>query len=163
MKTLYLLRHATAANATPPAMSDYDRSLSGLGVLQARSVGRYMHTNRLVPDFVHCSSAIRTAETAQIVMSGIFGSTPPCASNFDKELYNVAEDKLLAAIQGAPADCRSLMLIAHNQGVADLAHALGKINHYEPGTLSVFSANCESWTEFSAKTAKLEKVFVPES
>ena len=163
MKILYLLRHANAAPATPPAMSDFDRTLSGLGVRQARLVGRYMQENRLLPDFVHASEAIRTTQTARIIMSGIFGSaTEQVASSFDKEIYNAPEEKLLAAIQATGNDRRSLMLVAHNPGVADLAFTLGKVNHYEPGTLSIFRAKCNSWAEFSVKTAKLEKVFVPE-
>jgi phosphohistidine phosphatase len=163
MKILYLLRHATAAPATPPAMSDFDRTLSGLGVLQARTVGRYMQSNRLVPDFVLSSAAIRTTQTAQIVMNGILGNkAAQVASNFDKELYAAPDEKLLAAIQAANQDCRTLMLVAHNPGIAELAFALGKIDHYEPGTLSVFTADCDNWAKFSAKTVKLEKVFVPE-
>jgi len=162
MKTLYLLRHATAAAAQPPAMSDFDRTLTGFGVRQAHSVGRYMQINRLVPGFVLCSAAVRTTETAQIAMHHIFGKAAPCPSNFDKELFNGDEEKLLAAIQGTSPDHRSLMLVAHNQGVGNLAFELGKVNHYEPGTLSVFTAACETWAQFSAQTAKLEKVFVPE-
>jgi phosphohistidine phosphatase SixA len=54
------------------------------------------------------------------------------------------------------------MVVGHNPGIAELAYMLGQINHYAPGTLSVFKADCQSWAEFSAKTAKLEKVFVPE-
>lgn len=163
MKILYLLRHANAAPATPPAMSDFGRTLSGLGVRQARLVGRYMQENRMLPDFVHSSAAIRTTQTAHLILSGIFGNTADkVASNFAQELYAAPDEKLLAAIQATGADYRSLMLVAHNPGVAELAYTLGKVNNYEPGTLSVFSTNCESWTEFSAKTAKLEKIFVPE-
>ena len=163
MKILYLLRHANAAPATPPAMSDYDRSLSGLGVMQARTLGHYMHANRLVPDFVHCSAALRTTQTARMIMTALFGNTAEAvANNFDKELYNAPDDKILAAIHGTSPDHRTLMLVAHNPGVAELAFALGKVNNYEPGTLSIFKADCSSWADFSAKTAKLEKVFVPE-
>jgi phosphohistidine phosphatase len=162
MKTLYLLRHATAAAATPPAMSDFDRTLTGLGVREAHSVGRYMQINRFVPAFIHSSAAVRTSETAQIAMHHIFGNAAPCPSNFDKELYNMPEETLLAAVQAASNDHRSLLLVAHNQGIGDLAFTLGKVSHYEPGTLSVFTAACDTWAEFSAQTSKLEKVFSPE-
>jgi phosphohistidine phosphatase len=163
MKILYLLRHANAAPATPPAMSDFDRTLSGVGVRQARLVGRYMQENRLVPDFIHASAAVRTTQTARIIMGGIFGTAiEQVANNFDQELFNAPEEKLLAAIQATGNDRRTLMLVAHNPGVADLAFTLGKVNHYEPGTLSIFRAKCDSWADFSPQTAKLEKVFVPE-
>jgi len=162
MKTLYLLRHATAAAATPPAMSDFERTLTGHGVREAHSVGRYMQINRFVPAFVHSSAAVRTSETAQIAMHHIFGKADPCPSNFDKDLYNVPEETLLAAVRAASNDHRSLLLVAHNQGVADLAFTLGKVAKYDPGTLSVFTADVESWGQFSAQTAQLQKVFAPE-
>lgn len=163
MKTLYLLRHATAASATPPQMSDFDRTLTAQGVREARSVGRYMQLNRMLPDFVHSSSAVRTTETAHIVMDALFGKmTATVANNFDKELYQAPDEKLLSEIQKADPAQRSLMVVAHNPGIGELAFLLGKIPHYEPGTLSVFTADCESWADFSPKTAKLEKVFVPE-
>ncbi len=65
MKTLYLLRHATAANAAPPQMSDYDRTLSAKGIREAQTVGRYMKSNKMLPDFVLSSSALRTTQTAR--------------------------------------------------------------------------------------------------
>lgn len=163
MKILYLLRHANAAPATPPAMSDFDRTLSGLGVRQSRLVGRFMNENRLAPDFVHASAAVRTTQTARLITTGIFGNkAEQVPSNFDKELYAAPEEKLLAAIQSTNHDYRYLMLVAHNPGVADLAFTLGKVNQYEPGTLSIFTANIDNWVQFSPQTAKLERVFVPE-
>ena len=163
MKTLYLLRHATSASATPPQMSDYDRTLSATGVREARSIGRYMQMNRMLPDFVLSSSAVRTTQTAQIVMDALFGKmAATVANNFDKDLYQAPDEKILSAIQAAAPAQRSLMMVGHNPGIGELAFLLGKIEHYEPGTLSVFSADCESWAEFSPRTVKLEKVFVPE-
>lgn len=163
MKTLYLLRHANAAQATPPQMSDYDRTLSAQGVRDARSVGRFMQSNRMQPDFVLSSAAIRTAETAQIIMNVLFGKIDAAnVSHFDKDLYQAPDEKLLSEIRKTDPSRRSLMLVAHNPGVAELAYMLGKVNRYEPGTLSVFRAQCRDWNEFSAETVRLEKIFVPE-
>ncbi len=164
MKTLYLLRHANAALATPPQMSDYDRTLSAQGVREARAVGRFMKSNRMHPDFILCSSAVRTTQTAQIIMNALFGKTAAqIPNNFDKELYQAPDEKILASIQSANPAQHSLMVVAHNPGIAELAFALGKINRYDPGTLSIFRADCQRWAEFSPGTVKLEKVFVPEN
>jgi phosphohistidine phosphatase len=158
MKTLYLLRHATAAAATPPQMSDFDRTLSGKGVLEARAVGRYMKANRMLPDFIHCSAALRTAQTARIVMEALFGAAAEAHAHFDQEFYQAPDEKLLAAIRAADAAKRSLLVVAHNPGVAEMAYALGKVSRYEPATLSIFRADCGSWAEFSPATAKLQKI-----
>ncbi len=162
MKTLYLMRHAAAANATPPAMSDFDRTLSGKGVIEARIVGRFMKSNRMQPHFIHCSAAVRTTETAEIVAHEIFGKKTP-AHNPDKNLYNAPDDKLLAAIHAADPALNSLMIVAHNPGISELLCLLGNIKHYcEPATLGVFRLNSDRWAELGPKTAKLEKIFVPE-
>jgi phosphohistidine phosphatase len=158
MKTLYLLRHANAANATLPQMSDFDRTLSALGVREARAVGRFMKSNRMQPDFILSSSAIRTAQTAQIVMETLQAKV---ANNFDKELYQAPDEKILSEIQKTDRAQRSLLVVGHNPGIAELAYVLGKIPHYAPATLSIFTADCD-WSEFSPGKVKLEKVFVPE-
>ncbi len=162
MKTLYLMRHADAARATPPTMSDFDRSLSGRGVIEARVVGRFMRANRMQPDFIHCSGAARTVETAQIVIAALTGPEG-IAHNPDKELYNAPDEKILAAIQAADPQHNNLMIVAHNPGVSELLSALGKIDHYcEPGTLGVFRLDSDRWAELDPKITKLEKIFVPE-
>ena len=164
MKTLYLLRHANAAPATPPQMVDYDRTLSAQGVREALSVGRFMLSNRMQPDFVLSSSALRTTQTAQIILGILFGKdAAQVANNFDKELYNAPEAKILSEIQRVDNGQRNLMVVGHNAGIAELAFLLGQVERYEPATLSIFRADCPSWSAFSAKTAKLEKIFLPES
>ncbi len=95
-------------------------------------------------------------------MNTVFGDDPKVANNFDKELYQAPNEKLLSEIQKADPAQNSLLVVAHNPGIAELAYALGKVSRYDPGTLSVFKADCDSWAEFSPDTAKLEKVFVPE-
>ncbi len=162
MKTLYLMRHADAARATPPTMSDFDRSLSGRGVIEARVVGRFMRANRMQPDYIHSSAAARTTETAQIVIAALAGPDG-IAHTPDKELYNAPDEKILAAIQAADPAHGSLMIVAHNPGVSELLSALGQIDHYcEPGTLGVFRLNSDKWADLSPQTARLEKIFVPE-
>lgn len=161
MKTLYLLRHATAAAAQPPAMEDFARTLSGLGVRQARTVGKFMKANRMQPDAMHISAAVRTTETAQMILTEIFGAVPANA-NFDKEIYNAADDVLMAAVRAADPKHKSLMLVAHNPGVSQLAFQLGKVQDYEPATLTVFTTD-GNWSDFSANTVKLQKIFVPET
>lgn len=159
MKTLYLLRHANAAAATLPQMSDYDRTLSALGVREARAVGRFMKSNRMHPDFILSSSAIRTTQTAQIVIETL---QTKIANTSDKELYQASDEKILSEIQKTDPAQRSILVVSHNPGIAELAYALGRIPHYAPATLSVFTADCDIWAEFLPGKVKLQKVFVPE-
>jgi phosphohistidine phosphatase len=162
MKTLYLLRHAHTGPATPPQMSDYDRKLSPQGVKDAGTVGQFMQSHGMKPDHVMHSSAVRTSQTAQLILDVLFG---PGGGNPNalQDLYQASDEKLLAAIRRTDDAHGKLMLVAHNPGVADLAHTLGEVKFCDPGTLSVFVAQCDKWDDFSPAIVKLERVFVPES
>lgn len=160
MKTLYLLRHAHAAPATPPLMSDYDRELTPQGVKDATVVGQFMHIHDMKPDCVLHSSALRTTQTTQIILGALFGPSGMSRSALD-DLYNAPDDRLLAAIRETPPGRERLMLVAHNPGVANLAHALGDVRAYEPCTLSIFTAVGDTWADFGIDGVTLERVFVP--
>lgn len=162
MKTLYLLRHAHTGPATPPLMSDYDRVLSPQGIKDAGTVGQFMLSHDMKPDFVMNSSAMRTTQTTQLILEALFGKDR-MAHNSIHDLYQASDEKLLAAIRRTDDAHHRLMLVAHNPGVADLAHTLGEVKFCDPGTLSVFVANCEKWDDFSPAIVKLERIFVPES
>lgn len=157
MKTLYLLRHAQAAPATPPQMSDFERTLTPQGLHDAETVGKFMQDNGFKPDIVLCSAAKRTTQTAQNILTVLFGKQD--GAQLLRELYNAPESELLETVRKADPAHDHLMLVAHNPGVADLAFSLGRIARYEPGTLSIFTA--PSWSFFAPGAVKLQKVFAP--
>ncbi len=162
MKTLYLLRHADTVPADPTRVSDHERALSPQGNADALAVGRYMRMYALYPDLVLNSSAVRTTQTAQLVLKELAnGNVSKIPARSDSELYQASPAKIISEIHAVAPSVQRLLVVGHNPGIADLAFTLGKIRHYTPGTLAVFTAECPDWTGFSAGLAQLEKVFVP--
>ena len=62
LKKLMLLRHAKA-DWPREVTSDHERPLSGRGHRDAPQAGIWMRENDAVPDFILCSSALRTRQT----------------------------------------------------------------------------------------------------
>jgi len=164
MKTLYLLRHADTVPSAPPLMGDHERFLSPKGTGDAATVGKYMQEHNMYPDFVLSSSSVRTIQTSRIIFGTLFHREGTrVASHFDRKLFHASADEITREIRSMNDSINKLMLVAHNPGVGDLAYSLGKIEGYSPGTLSVYSVECDHWADFSPKTVKLKEVFVPKS
>lgn len=158
MKTLYLLRHAHTLADPPAGGGDHERHLSPQGMEDARRVGRFMTEQGLTPDLVLVSTATRTQQTAELAF-GQLAALPPV--RLERGLYHASAGSLLSFAQGAADNIHTLMIVSHNPGAAELALRLGDVEHYAPGTLSVFVAGVESWRDFSMDTTKLAALFEP--
>ena len=117
MKTLILLRHAESS-AGDASLGDHDRPLNRRGRDAARRVGRHLCDADAAPDLVLCSSALRAQETAERVLAEIEARPP---TEVEGSLYLANPERLIQRIASVPDDCDSLLVIAHNPGIADLA------------------------------------------
>ena len=66
MKTIFLLRHAKSS-WDDVSLDDFDRPLSTRGIKSCKKIGKYLKKNKLIPDIVYCSSAIRAKQTWELV------------------------------------------------------------------------------------------------
>ena len=66
MKTIFLLRHAKSS-WDDVSLDDFDRPLSPRGIKSCKKIGKYLKKNRLIPDIVYCSSAMRAKQTWELV------------------------------------------------------------------------------------------------
>lgn len=120
MKRVFILRHAKTEPGTS-SMSDYDRRLVEQGRKAAADMGAYMKRKGHVPDLVACSSAARTVETCTILLPSIRENIPVV---FNRDLYLAEASHLLQVIRSSDDNLGSVMLIAHNPGVSELAATL---------------------------------------
>ncbi len=113
-RTLILLRHAKSSWGDP-TMDDHDRPLNDRGHRDAPRIGRWLSENGFTPDHALCSSARRAQETFE----GL-GLDVPHTINGD--LYLASPRILFKAIQQATHP--TVMVVAHNPGIATLAEQL---------------------------------------
>jgi len=119
MRHLILLRHAKAVASSPDG--DFTRWLAPRGREQAAAFGRWLPAQGFAPDLVVSSPAVRASETADLALKGF--AKPP-ARRDEPALYNATALDILAIARAAGGEARSLMIVGHNPGLAELAIAL---------------------------------------
>ncbi|MCQ4161498.1 histidine phosphatase family protein [Roseomonas sp. GC11] len=119
MRQLLLLRHAKSS-WDDPSLPDHARPLNARGKRAAMAMAGVFHSLGLAPDVVLVSSARRTLQTLEAL-----GPLPdsPMVEPLD-DLYLAPWQSLLSTLRQVPETARSLLLVAHNPGLHDLALAL---------------------------------------
>ncbi|MFK7840009.1 MAG: histidine phosphatase family protein [Bdellovibrionales bacterium] len=152
MKQLLILRHAQALG-TEIGGSDKTRKLSPNGHADAKALGKCMVKDELRPDLVLCSSAVRTRET----LADVLNSYDDLETHFIDQLYNSDFLTLKQNIHEISDDVQSLMIVAHNPGIHELAARLAMddgssrverlLLAYMPATLTVLTCKIERWSD----------------
>ena len=137
MKTLCLMRHAEAEKGG----DDHARPLTAHGISQARKAAQWLQEQGIRPDFIISSDAVRTRQTADII-----GPNP----QLTRDLYLAEAQTIFDLI---PQDFETVLIMAHNPGIYELALRLAGKNGEEllgmpTATIAVFSQE------------KLVKVFI---
>jgi phosphohistidine phosphatase len=121
VKTILLLRHAKSA-WSEPRLDDHDRPLSRRGEQAAKAMADHIARKEPRPDLILCSTAMRTRQTLAPIVKRLRAPAPPIS--LEKALYLASEDILLAHIRALPDDVATVLLIAHNDGIWQLAASL---------------------------------------
>lgn len=149
MKTLLLLRHARPSQ-TSPTGRDFDRPLVEAGRADARLVGHTLRQRNLAPEAILSSSAVRARETTEIVREAAQLSTPP---RFDERLFDATAERLVRLFAEAADDPATLLVVAHNPGIAELIlHLTGANVPVKPGTLSRVDLDIRRWRDLRPDT-----------
>ncbi|MGH1331162.1 MAG: SixA phosphatase family protein [Paracoccaceae bacterium] len=148
---LILARHAKSSWGDP-LQEDFDRTLNERGRASAVAIGQWLQSKGYMPDRILCSAAARTQETCNLML-GAFDPKPQVERI--ERLYLASPQTLLQYIKRADGDC--LMVIAHNPGIAELAHMLAKspaahadFARYPTCATSVFEIKAPHWAELAS-------------
>lgn len=116
MRRLILFRHA---KAEPRAVTgeDIDRPLDAKGRQDAALMGQVLAREGLTPDLVLVSCARRTQETWDCLSAAF----PKARARVRDDLYNATAEEIVAEISAAAPDAITLMVVAHNPGLHELA------------------------------------------
>lgn len=120
MKSLFLLRHAKSS-WDDVSLADRDRPLAPRGKKAAPKIGHAMAEHGWLPECALVSPATRTRQTWKLVASEL--ANPP-APTFPEALYPGTGESLLAELRAVAAGTDSVVLVAHNPAVEELARML---------------------------------------
>ena len=119
MPQLLLLRHAKSS-WDDPGMADHARPLNARGQRAAAAMRGAIGRLGLAPELVLVSSARRTLQTAEALEPW---ETPPRKQPLDS-LYLASMAQLLDVLREVDPGLASVLVIAHNPGLHDLARQL---------------------------------------
>jgi phosphohistidine phosphatase len=119
MHHLHLLRHAKSDR--DEAVEDHERPLSRRGREAARRVAENLPAALGALDLVLCSTALRTRDTAELVLAGF--AAPPRIL-YEDGLYLAGRSVLMRHLRGLDESLGAVMVIGHNPGLHEFALAL---------------------------------------
>ena len=165
--TLSLFRHAKS-NWDAPASGDFDRPLSSRGQKAAPRMARFMSANRVEPDLILCSTAIRARQTLDLALPYLSGAPE---IRFDDALYHASPKQLLEFVRATPDEVQHLMIIGHNPGLHTLALRIAipgassaqvdLATKFPTSALAVFHLTESKWQDIGTRTGKLALYMVP--
>lgn len=156
MKRLILMRHAKS-DWNHPGLSDHDRPLNQRGRKAAPAMGAWLIAEGFAPDWALVSSAERTQETFRLVALG-------CPAKTEPSLYNAGADAILKVIQGADEAADTLIVIAHQPGMQEVANMLlpeWEVDEYPTAKAAILTFDAPSWFEVSWGEGRLVAEMAP--
>jgi phosphohistidine phosphatase len=167
MRRLLLFRHAKAETAEP-GKKDFSRALIERGRRDAARIGAYMAMHALIPDRVFVSPARRAQETWKHLSAAI--NLMPAATTVEK-LYDATPHAIVAVVKDAPASVHTLLVVAHNPGLHEVALMLiaaGDVEARERLTeklptsgLVMVDFAIDDWSKLHPRSGRLERFVSP--
>ena len=158
MRILYLLRHAKSS-WNDPTLRDFDRPLKKRGREAAERIGERMALETLSNPLVICSPAVRTRETAEIVLANATLQVEP---RFDERIYEASQRELVEIVTEIADDNEVAIMIGHNPGFEELLSFLtGEHRRMPTCALAKIRFGDVSWNEVRAGEGSLEWFIAP--
>lgn len=141
MKRLILLRHGEAGFS---ASVDFQRKLTPHGKDKLIRLGENLPPELARLDFLYCSTAIRTKETAEIIKNYI----KITEETYLKEIYDGNLEGLLELLEKMYSRVSSCILIGHNPTISALVSHLTKSLYIGllPGMMAVIDLDISDWS-----------------
>jgi phosphohistidine phosphatase len=161
MKSLLLLRHAKSSWKDSD-LEDHDRPLNKRGKRDAPRIGKLLAEERLIPDYILCSTARRARNTAEAVIEEIRFRGE---SRFTIDLYHADRARLVQIVHDLPDHYARVLVIGHNPGLEEfLELATGVCQPLTTAALAQIDFPIASWRDYAAGVlGKCPRVWQPRS
>jgi len=159
LRELLILRHAKSDHSDP-TLADFDRPLSERGREDAHTIGHWLHSQRLAPDYILTSPAKRTLQTIRRAKSH-FDSANLIDCHHEPRLYEATLADLLTALAVVPAQHARVLIVGHNPSLEQLltylapeTNSLEEVKLFPTGALAqlILPSN---WQQLNAGCGKL--------
>jgi phosphohistidine phosphatase len=168
VRRLLLFRHAKTVQSGRGGSEDRLRGLIDRGRKDSATIGAYLAAEGLVPELALVSAAVRTQETWKF-SAREFGVSVDAQTA--EQLYDATPDAILALVKETPAKVQSLLVIAHNPGLHELALMLvasGNVKAREQleenlptAGLVIVDLPFDEWRTLRRESGRLERFVTP--
>ncbi len=158
VKSLVLVRHAHAADGR----DDHERELTRRGRRAAVEAGKFLARVGCEPQLVLLSTAARVAQTWQHIREELSG-TPRVEA--DRSLYLADVDSMHAQFASIPPEIESVLVVAHNPGITELADWLASSapsetsdrmrRGFPPAAVASLALDLDEWSDIAAHCAEV--------
>lgn len=163
-RRLLLLRHAKSS-WKDASLPDAERPLNARGRRSCELLQAHLEAANVGADLVVCSTARRTVETLERIVSGFAGHPE---ISVDERVYHGRAADLLSIARETDEGTASLMLIGHNPAIGELARGLAGAgadlaqlrDKYATGALATISF-AVPWPELGEGAGTLESYVRP--
>lgn len=158
MRTLYLLRHAKSSWKNEDLV-DFERPLAGRGRKASETMGHLLKEKEITFDLVLSSPAVRARETTDLVLRA---AKLRADVRYDERIYEATTSRLIDVISQIENECKAVVLVGHNPGMAELLSLLtGETEEFPTATLAKIVFKNAKWTEVGNKKGALDWVVRP--
>jgi phosphohistidine phosphatase len=181
VRYLWLLRHGKAASDAPWGGSDQERPLTARGRRDAAALGARLAGERPVlglegvpvPDLALCSAAVRTRQTADLVVAATGNRLPV---DTYRSLYGADPDLVLQYVREIDEGVRSALVVGHNPTMFELVWELSsaegvdrpssgpselEAHGFPTCALAVLALRVDSWEDVAAGCGSIKGLFKP--
>ncbi|MHA7131877.1 SixA phosphatase family protein [Algoriphagus namhaensis] len=153
MKKLYLLRHGEAGFSEG---LDFERNLTPRGVDQLTRMAALLQKRISKIDFMYCSSAHRTRQTAEVILSEI----QIVEKEYTPLIYEGKLTDLLGLLESLPPRVHSCLVVGHNPIISLLLSHLTNLSYQNmsPGTFAQLEMELDSWELIGMGTCSLREI-----
>lgn len=153
MKRLFLLRHGEAGFSEG---TDFQRQLTPKGKEKLNLLGKELQNRSLSIDFMFCSSAERTMQTASIIKKYVLIKE----EIFLKDIYESNLAGLIQILEGCPTHADSCIIIGHNPILSLMVSHLSGENYInmQPGMLACLDLEINDWSMVGVNTGSLLEI-----
>lgn len=165
MKTLYLIRHATAEDGSSSSMfRDFDRDLISSGIIETARMAKYMLSKLYEVDLIVSSKANRAAETAKILAEQ--WKMDVDAIQFDDNIYGGGPRAYLAALNKLEEGVNSVVMVGHNPDISFFGEYLTRDDtggQMKKAGVLILTFNDLKWAEISNKSGSVKAYHDPKT
>ncbi|MFB0946078.1 MAG: phosphohistidine phosphatase [Spirosomataceae bacterium] len=165
MKTLYLIRHATAEDGSSSSMfRDFDRDLTSSGIIEAARMAKYLLSKQHSVDLLISSKANRASATAKIMAEQWQMDTD--AIQLDDNIYGGGPRAYLAALNKLEESVNSVAIVGHNPDISFFGEYLTRDDtggQMKKAGVLIMTFTDLKWAEISNKSGNLAAYHDPKT